>query len=66
MVKKEDCRTVDEVAERFEVSRATLYHYLNFLRIQRHKFPFDRRSYITNEDAEAVRVFIEQNNKDKR
>ncbi len=58
---KEDCLTVDQAALNLEISRATLYTHLNYLGIQRHKFPFDRRTYVLKTEIERVRRFIEEN-----
>lgn len=60
-IRKEDCLTVDQAALELEISRASLYTHLNYLGIQRHKFPFDRRTYILKTDIERVRRFIEEN-----
>ncbi len=62
-VSREDCLTLDQVVEDLGMSRAMLYNYLNFLKIQRHKFPFDRRSYILKSDVDQIRRFMEENKK---
>lgn len=58
MVRKEECLSIDDAASEVEVSRAHLYNYINFLNIQKHRFPFNRRSYITKEDVEKIKQFI--------
>lgn len=60
-IAKEDCLTVDQAALNLGISRASLYTYLNYLGIQRHKFPFDRRTYVLKTDIERVRQFVEEN-----
>jgi predicted DNA-binding transcriptional regulator AlpA len=61
MANKDECTSIDQAADIAGVSRATLYNYMNVLGVQRIKFPFDRKAYITNSDLERVRKFIEQN-----
>ncbi len=60
-IAKEDCLTVDQAALDLGISRATLYTHLNYLGIQRHKFPFDRRTYVLKVDIDRVRNFIKEN-----
>lgn len=60
-IPKEDYLTVDQAALGLEISRATLYTHLNYLGIERHKFPFDRRTYVLKTDIERVKRFIEAN-----
>jgi DNA invertase Pin-like site-specific DNA recombinase len=57
-IHKEECVTIDDAALDLKISRTTLYNYLNFLGIQRHKFPFDRRTYILKPDLERIREFM--------
>lgn len=60
-VQKSDCLSVDDAAQSLNLSRATLYNYINVLGIQRVKFSFDRRAYVTKSDIETIRSFVEQN-----
>ena len=60
-IAKEDCMTIEQVIEAVGVSKATLYNYMNFLNIQRQKFPFDRRSYVSKSDVEHIKQFVEEN-----
>lgn len=57
-LKKSDCTSVERVQSELGVVRSTLNSYLNALNIQRHKFPFDRKAYITNTDYARLREFI--------
>ncbi len=43
-----------------EVTRATLYYYLRTLSIPKHKFPLDRRVYMTMADLERIRSLKEE------
>ncbi len=60
-ITKEDCFTIEQAAIEIGSSKATLYNYMNILGIQRTKFPFDRRSYVTKSDIERVKQFLEEN-----
>lgn len=60
-LKKSDCTSIERVQNEIGVVRSTLNSYLNALGIQRHKFPFDRKAYITNSDYNRLRQFIEEN-----
>lgn len=59
-LQKEDCLTIDEAWKRLDKTRATLYNYMNILRIQRHRFPFDRKTYITKGDFERIEQFLRE------
>jgi hypothetical protein len=58
---KEDCMTIEQATTAVGVSKASLYNYMNFLGIQRQKFPFDRRSYVSKSDVERLKQFVEEN-----
>lgn len=60
-IAKADCLTLDQAMKEVNRSRGTFYTYLNYLEIQRHKFPFDRKAYITKLDLERIRQFIAEN-----
>ena len=60
-IEKEDCLTIEQVISAVGVSKASLYNYMNFLGIQRQKFPFDRRSYVSKSDVERIKQFVETN-----
>jgi len=53
--------TIEQAITATGASKASLYNYMNYLGIQRHKFPFDRRSYILKTDIERIKQFIEEN-----
>ena len=53
--------TIEQTIKAIGVSKATLYNYMNFLGIQRQKFPFDRRSYVLKSDVERIKQFAEEN-----
>ena len=58
---KEDCMTIEQATTEVSVSKASLYNYMNFLGIQRQKFPFDRRSYLLKSDVARIKQFVEAN-----
>ncbi len=60
-ITKDDCVTIEQAMSEVGCSRATLYNYMNFLGIQRQKFPFDRRAYILKSDVERIKQFVEGN-----
>jgi len=53
--------TIEQATTAVGVSKASLYNYMNFLGIQRQKFPFDRRSYVSKSDVERIRQFVVEN-----
>lgn len=65
-LKKLDCISVERVQKNLGVVRTTLNSYLNALGIQRHKFPFDRKAYITIADYNRLKLFIEETRGDGR
>ena len=60
-VTRGDCLTIEQAMAEVGCSRATLYNYMNFLGIERQKFPFDRRAYILKSDVERIKQFVEEN-----
>ncbi len=53
--------TIEQAITAVGVSKASLYNYMNFLGIQRQKFPFDRRSYVLKSDVVRIKQFVEAN-----
>jgi len=60
-LKKSDCISVENVLKAVGVSRNTLNSYINALGVAKHKFPLDKRVYITNVDFDRVKQAIEEN-----
>ena len=60
-LKKSDCTSVENALSELGITRNTLNAYMNALGVPKHKFPFDRRVYITKVDLERVRQFISEN-----
>lgn len=52
--------TLDEAAEAIGLKRPSIYHYLNALGIERHRFKFSRHSYITKADVERIKHIKEK------
>jgi hypothetical protein len=52
---QEECVTIDDATLDLKISRTTLYNSQHFSGIQRHKFPFDRRTSILQPDLERIR-----------
>lgn len=59
-LQKEDCLTIEEAWKNLKKTKATLYNYMNILRVQRHRFPFDRKTYITKTDFERIKQFMKE------
>lgn len=59
-ISKDDCITVDQAMKEANVSRGTFYNYMNYLNVQRHKFPFDRKAYILLRDLDRIRQFVKE------
>jgi hypothetical protein len=51
---------LDEVAEALGVKMGTVQYYLRTLKIMRHKFPLDRKAYITEADFAKIKALKEQ------
>lgn len=60
-VTKEDCLTIEQAADELEVSKATLYSYMNVLQVQKLRFPLDRKSYVTKSEIDRIKKFMEEN-----
>jgi ACT domain-containing protein len=54
-IRKEDCLSIDDAAANLEMSRSTLYAYMNMIDAQRLKFRKDKRTYIQKIDIERIR-----------
>lgn len=57
-IEKEDCLTVDQAAEKLNVSRASLYGYMNVIDVQRYRFRRDRHTYISKRDLARIEDYI--------
>ena len=60
-LKKSDCISFEDALKQAGVVKNTLNAYLNALGVPKHKFPLDRRVYITKSDFERVKQAIEEN-----
>jgi hypothetical protein len=58
---KADCISIEIAISEAGVSKGSFYTYMNALGVQRHKFPFDRKAYITKRDNERIKQFIAEN-----
>lgn len=52
--------SVDDAATRLKVTKATLYYYIKTLKLETHKFPLDRRAYLTSTDFETIKTLKDQ------
>jgi len=60
-LKKSDCISMENALKEAGVVKNTLNAYLNALGVPKHKFPLDKRVYITKSDFERVKQTIEEN-----
>ena len=60
-LKKTECISVENALKELKVARNTLNSYINVLNVPKHKFPLDRKVYITIVDFERVKTLIEEN-----
>jgi hypothetical protein len=58
---KKDCISLEEAMKELGVVRNTFNVYLVALGIPKHKFPLDRRLFITKEDFSRLKRFLEEN-----
>jgi predicted DNA-binding transcriptional regulator AlpA len=52
--------TMKDAAEKLNVKRPSLYHYVDVLRIKKYRFPLDRQTYLSMSDFEQIRTLREQ------
>lgn len=57
MATKEECLTVEEAMAQLQVSKTKLYNDINYLGIQKIRFPFDRRTYILKTEVERIKTY---------
>jgi hypothetical protein len=60
-LKKSDCISIENALKEVGVTRNTLNSYLNALGVAKHKFPLDKRVYITKAEFARVKQAIEEN-----
>jgi hypothetical protein len=60
-LRKSDCISVEDALKELSVARNTLNSYMNVLNIPKHKFPLDRKVYITKNDFDRVKALMEEN-----
>ena len=58
---KADCISFENAQKEAGVVKNTLNAYLTALGVPKHKFPLDRRVYITKSDFERVKQAIKEN-----
>lgn len=52
--------SLKEAADKLGVARGTLHYYLIHLRIEKKRFPLDKRSYIMLHDFERIMRYKEE------
>jgi hypothetical protein len=64
-VNKSDCISVIKIITETGLSRNTLNAYMNALNIAKLKFPFDSKVYISLDDYQRLKTFIEENQEER-
>ena len=57
---KERYISLKEATERLGVARGTLRYYLDHLKIEKTRFPLDKRSYMRLEDFERIKTYKQE------
>ena len=52
--------SMKDAAERLNVKRPSLYHYVEVLKLEKHRFPLDRQTYLEMSDFEKIRKLREE------
>jgi hypothetical protein len=48
--------SINKAGEELGVDRTTVYNYVKRLQLDTHKFPLDRKTYITREDLARIKA----------
>lgn len=59
-ISKRDCLSLDDTANLLGVSRGTLHKYMKLVNVQGHKFQLDKKMYVTLEDVEKLKQFLQE------
>lgn len=59
----EEYISIGEAAKRLGVERPVMYYYINALKIEKFKFPLDKKRYLKMPDFEQIRTLKEQADK---
>lgn len=60
MSKEKEYLTLDEVADELGIKRSTLYLRIKELRMEPHKFKFDRKSYLSQVQLKQLKELKEK------
>ncbi len=60
MEKQKDFYSIDEIEKIVGRNRGTVYNRIKLLKIETHKFPMDRRTYVAASDVERIKTVIEK------
>jgi hypothetical protein len=52
--------SMKDASELLGVKRPSLYHYVDVLKLERHRFKLDRQTYLTIADFEKIKKLKEQ------
>lgn len=57
---KEEYISMKEAAEQLGVKRPSLYHYVEVLKLETHRFQLDRETYLSQGDFEKIQVLRDE------
>ena len=60
-LKKTDCISVLNATTQLGITRNTMNSYMAAFGVEKHKFPFDNRMYMTRQDFGKLKQFVEEN-----
>ncbi|HET8910759.1 MAG TPA: MerR family transcriptional regulator [Ktedonobacteraceae bacterium] len=52
--------SLEEAATALNVTKGTLHYYIRTLKMETHKFPLDKRAYLTDADFQQIKMFKDQ------
>jgi len=52
---EDDYISIEEAAKQLNVTKPSLYYYMRLFKVERKKFPLDKRVYIKREDFQKIR-----------
>jgi len=55
MTEEKEYITLQEAAEQLGIKRASLYYYLDNMKIEKRRFPLNRHAYITQADFQRIK-----------
>jgi hypothetical protein len=57
---EKDFYSIDEVEQIVGKNRGTVYNRIKLLKIEKHKFPQDSKTYISAKDVEKIKIVVKE------